>query len=142
MTPNHNRGSRSSESGFSLLEVTIASIMLLMLAWLVATLSLDGMRAQKYSERTARVTEITQDVIDDIQRSLGSAVGMFGGGVIGQGYLDAIDLGGMPLPIRSSRIPTFDVGGRLERDRGGAVRTGNELFFARYAWTEIGRAHV
>ncbi len=124
------------EGGFSLLELTIASMMVLMLAWLVTTLSLDGMRAQKFTERTARVTEITQDVLDDIQRGLGSAVGLFGGGAIGQGYLDALVMTGMPRPILSSRIPTVDVGGRIERDGGTTTRTGNELFYARYAWTD------
>lgn len=139
------RSPSAREAGFSLLEVTIASVMVLMLAWLVATLSIDGMRAQKYSERQARVTEITQDVVDDMQRSLGSAVGMFGGGALGEGYRAALVLGTLPNPIASSRIPTVDVSGRLEREGTSGTRTGNELFFARYGWTdefEVGSGRV
>ncbi|MBI5852096.1 MAG: hypothetical protein HZB39_13870 [Planctomycetes bacterium] len=131
-----SRDHSRTDGGFSLLELTIASMMVLMLAWLVTTLSLDGMRAQKYTERTARVTEIAQDVLDEIQRGLGSAVGMFGAGAIGQGYVDALDMSSMPRPLLSSRIPTFDVSGRIERDPSNAIRTGNELFYARYAWTD------
>lgn len=124
------------EAGFSLIEVTIASVLVLMLAWLVSTLSVDGMRAQKYAERQARVTEIAQDVLDEIRRDLGSAMGMFGGGPLGEGYRDALVRGSMPAPIRSTTIPTFEVSGRLEREARAGTKTGNELFFARYSWTD------
>lgn len=123
-------------SGFTLLEVTIASTLLVMLAWLVATLSIDGMRAQKYAERQSRSAEITQDILDEMQRGLGSAIGLFGGGPIGEGYRAALLNGSMPAAIGSSRIPTVVAGGRLEREAGPGVRTGNELFFTRYAWTD------
>ena len=69
--------------GFTLLEVTIAATLVLLLAWLVATLSIDGMRAQKFAERQSRSAEITQDILDEMQRGLGSSVGLFGGGPIG-----------------------------------------------------------
>lgn len=134
--PAHARPA-SREAGFSFLEVTIASIMVLMLAWLVATLSMDGMRAQKYAERQARVTEIAQDVLDEMRRSLGSAVQILGNDVVGTGYRDAIQLGAsMPTPIASSRLPTIVASGLLEQEDPLDPRTGNSLLFARYAWTD------
>jgi type II secretory pathway pseudopilin PulG len=122
--------------GFTLLEVTIAATLVLLLAWLVATLSIDGMRAQKFAERQSRSSEITQDILDEMQRGLGSSVGLFGGGPIGEGYRAALIDGTLPPAIPSSRIPTVTPGGRLERETGPGVRTGNELFFTRYAWTD------
>lgn len=130
-------GTRPREAGFSFLEATIASIMMLLLAWLVATLSIDGMRAQKYSERQARVTEITQDVTDEIRRALGSTMRVFGNDLIGTGYRSAMQLGtGMPVPLASSRLPTIVASGILELEDPLAPRTGNELLFARYSWTD------
>ena len=52
------------DGGFTFVEVTIAAALILILAWLVASLIIDGTRAQKFAERQSRVTEITQDIVD------------------------------------------------------------------------------
>jgi type II secretory pathway pseudopilin PulG len=125
------------EGGFSFLEATIASIMILMLAWLVATLTLDGSRAQKYAERQARVTEIAQDVVDEMRRGLGAAIRVFGDDLVGQGYRGRLDLQqGMPVPLASGRLPTIVAGAILEPEDPLLPRTGNELLFARYAFAD------
>ena len=130
-------GQGGREGGCSFLEATVASIMMLLLAWLIATLSVDGMRAQRFAERTARVTEIAQDVIDDMRRGLGSAVRVFGSDLVGSAYRDTILLGAqMPAPVASSRLPLVVASAMLDLEDPALPRTGNELFFARYAWTD------
>jgi len=51
------------EAGYSLIEVIIAASLILMLAFLVLSMSMSGTEAQKYSERMSRVTEITQGIL-------------------------------------------------------------------------------
>lgn len=122
--------------GFTLVELMIASTMLLTLAYLVSTLTMRGMDAQKYSERMNRVTEITQDVVDEIRRGLTSSVRVFTDDAVGLGYLGIARLGSLPSPLRSQLLPSLDSNGLLEPDTATRRKTGNVLFFARYAWTD------
>jgi type II secretory pathway pseudopilin PulG len=127
---------RRAEAGFTFIEVTIASIMLLMLAYLVATLSVTGMDAQKYAERMARVTEITQDVVDEIRSGLATSVRVFTDDAVGTAYLALCDRGNMPTPLGNARLPRLSPNGQIERDTSTSQKTGNVVTFARYAWTD------
>jgi len=133
MTP---AGRRASQAGFSFIEVTVASVMLLALAYLVATLSISGMDAQKYSERMARVTEITQDMVDEMRNGLASSVRLFSDDALGTAYFGIIDTSNLQAPTASGKLPKLSPNGLIEKDTVGAEKTGNTLFFARFAWTD------
>ena len=136
MITNEDLLSRRDEAGFSFVEATVASIMVLMLAWLVSSLALTGMRTQKHNERMARVTEITQDVVDDMRRGLTSSMRLFGNDATGLAYRSMLQRpAGMPVALASARLPTVNANARIEQETIAAPRTGNDLLYARYAWT-------
>jgi type II secretory pathway pseudopilin PulG len=125
------------QSGFTFVEVTIAAALVLILAWLVATLIIDGTRAQKYAERQARVTEITQDIVDEMRSSLGASIRIFGADAVGQSYRSRVVLQqGMHAPLSTGRLPSIVAGGSFDEELPQELRTGNELLMARFAWTD------
>ncbi|MBK8974977.1 MAG: hypothetical protein IPM29_03555 [Planctomycetes bacterium] len=137
MNPNSARHGRPDEGGFSLIEITIATAMLMTLIWLVATLSTTGMRSQRYTERMARVTEIAQDVIDEMRGGLTSSVRVFGNDTVGENYRAILAIpADMRGAIDSTRLPAVRATALLEPDVAADPRTGNCLMFARYAWTD------
>ncbi len=124
------------EAGFTLLEMTVTAVITVSMVWLVSTLSLSGMRAQKLTERMARVTEITQDVIDDMRSGLTSSIRLFGNDAVGQGYMDLMTLDASMTPwIAGTRLPSVRTNARIEPETALDPRTGNALLYARYAWT-------
>lgn len=127
-------GQRSG--GFTLVELIIASTLLSMMVFAVATLSISGAEAQEYARRLTRATEITQDIVDDIRLELVSCVRVFGNDAEGNGNLALLDLVGAPAPIGSRLLPTVDANGEIRRDTTGAEITGNALFFTKLAWSD------
>jgi len=131
------RGADSRERGFTFIEVTIAAALVLILAWLVASLILDGTRAQKFAERQSRVTEITQDIVDEMRSSLGASIRIFGADSVGQNYRSRVVLQqGMHQPLVGARLPAIVAAGSFDQESAMELRTGNELLLARFAWTD------
>ena len=122
--------------GYSLIELVIASSLLAMMIFAVATLSLSGTQAQEYSRRLVRVTEVTQEVLDDMRLELVSSVRMFSDDLEGNGNLALLDLDGAPAPLQSSRLPNVSVGETIRTDTIGAEITGNSLFFTKLVWSD------
>ncbi|MCR9248325.1 MAG: hypothetical protein NXI31_25130 [bacterium] len=123
-------------AGFSLLELTIATVMLFVMLYSVANLSLSGADAADLSRRMTRAAEVAQEVINDTRLELVSSVRLFGADTEGAANLGVLDLDGVPAPIGTSRLPTVSPLGEFAPDTVGAEITGNSLFFARVAWTD------
>lgn len=123
------------EAGYSLIEVIIAASLVLMLAFLVLSMSMSGTEAQKYSERMTRVTEITQSLLGEMRNDLQSSVRLFHNDALGNAYIGLLDLTGLPAPS-AARLPTLDSAGFFDPDVVGSEKTGTSLLFARHAWTD------
>ncbi len=130
-----NRAARG-DSGFSLVEVVIASALLASLVMIVSTLSVSGADSQEYARRLNRSTEISQDLVDQMRLELVSSVRLFGNDAEGNGNLAVLDLSGAPVPLTGTLLPTVAANGSLEADTVSRAITGNSLFFTRLAWTD------
>jgi len=125
-----------SAAGFTFIEMILASVILAMMIFAVATLSVSGAEAQEYARRLTRATEITQHIVDDMRLELISSVRMFGTDAEGTGNRAVLDLDGVPVPLGNIRLPTIDSNGSIRQDTAGDQITGNTLFFAKLAWSD------
>lgn len=127
---------RARDGGFTLVEVIIASALLMMMIFAVATLSLSGADAQEYARRLTRATEITQDIVDEIRLEMVSCVRVFGNDAEGNGNVALLDLAGAPVPLANLRLPTIAGNGAIQRDTVGNELTGNSMLFTKLAWSD------
>lgn len=123
-----------SMRGFSLLEVVIAATILLVMIMAVTTLMISGQDAAKYAERMNRATEITQDLADDMRNEVRSAVRLFGNDVTGLAYKARLESWAL-APTLASTLPTIATTDTFKKDVAGNAKTGNELVFAKHAWS-------
>ena len=126
----------SREDGFTMIEMVIATMMLLVLSFLVTSMIMSGNAAQKYADRLGRVTEITQEILDDMSYELQEAVRLFEDTMQGNAYLARLQPWPEAPPIASSRMPRFKVSGILDKDLAGTEATGNDFLFVRHAWVD------
>ncbi|MEI6128664.1 MAG: type II secretion system protein [Planctomycetota bacterium] len=126
------------QTGFSLLEVVIVATLLGLLMHVVITLAASGSDAQCYGRRLNRVTEINQDVLDDIRLDLASSVSLFGRDAISQACYARIDFAGWPLPLNNAQLPRVADIDDFQPDASNPTgsKTGNMLFFAQRAWVD------
>ncbi len=122
------------QTGFSMIELIITATIVIILVYMVTTLSISGTDAQKFAERANRATEISQNLLDDVRAELTSSVRLFHDDAVGNGYLGIIDWTGASPPITST-LPRLDSTGIFERD-SGTPKTGNLLMFAKHAWSD------
>lgn len=127
---------RSGSAGFSLIELTIASMLLSMMVFAVSTLSVRGGEAQEYARRINRVTELTQDLLDEMRLELVSSVRVFAADAEGAANLALLDVAGAPAPLGGLRLPTVAPNASPRPDTLGDEITGNSLFFAKLVWTD------
>jgi hypothetical protein len=128
-------GTAAREAGTSLLEVIITMGLTITMVFVVTTLCISGNDAQKYAERINRVTEITQEIVEEMRGDLVSSVRVFANDATGTAYRALLVRAGLPTPL-NSRLPTLDPTGTFKRDTVGSEKTGNVLLFARHAWTD------
>lgn len=126
----------SRTAGYTMIELVISTVLLSMMIYAVTTLSLTGGQAQEYSRRLNRVTEITQQLTDDVRLELVSSVRLFSNDTEGNGNLALLDLAGAPTPLAGLRLPTVSANESVRADTAGSEITGNSLFFAKLAWTD------
>jgi hypothetical protein len=126
----------SGEAGYSMIELVISSVLLAGMIYVVTSLSLSGGQAQEYSRRLNRVTEITQQLIDDMRLELVSSVRIFGNNAEGVANLAALDLQGAPPPLAGMLLPTVSANETVRTDTVGSEITGNSMFFAKLAWSD------
>ncbi len=124
------------QRGFTFIEALIASMLVLVLAYLVMTLSRSGMEAQSYSQRMNRVTEISQELVETMREDAQSSVRLFGNDATGAAYLNLFDYTSMPAVAPSSRLPQIDESAVFEPEGALGTRTGNSLLLARHAWSD------
>ncbi len=123
-------------AGFTIVEMMVAATVLLTLTMLVTQLIISGQSAHKYANRLGRITDSTQRVMDDVRRDLRSAVRIFGNDALGLSYSSRIGSWLGFEPIRSTRLPTIAATSGFSKDQPSAEKTGNELLFARHAWSD------
>lgn len=136
MHPVSDRQGRAGAAGFSLLEVLISAGILATMVYAIGSLTVSGTDAQEFARRLNRVTEITQDLVDDIRLELVSSVRLFGDNAEGNGNLGVFDFDGAPPLLPGTRLPTIDANGTIQRDSSGDEITGNALFFTKLAWSD------
>lgn len=120
--------------GFSLLEVMVTASLIVVLGYFISTLMISGAAAQKYAQRNTHVTEIGQELADEMRREVTTSVRLFHSDAIGTAYLGLLDFSGARLPIQH-KLPTLSSTGIFEQETLLAPRTGNALLFARHAWS-------
>lgn len=126
----------SGAAGYSIVELVISSVLLAMMIGIVSTLSLSGGQAQEYARRLNRVTEITQELIDDMRLELVSSVRLFGRDAEGVENLAMVDLDGAPVPLSGLLLPVVSDNESIRVDSVGAEITGNSMFFSKLAWSD------
>jgi len=124
------------QTGFSLVEVAIAAAIFMALVLVISSLAVTGTDAQELSRRISKMTEIAQDVTDDLRLELVSSARLWGNDVEGQAMLDLLHLDDAPTPIASRRLPTVDLDGPFREDTSGDEITGNSLLFSYLAWRD------
>lgn len=129
-------GKSSGTAGYSIVELAISSVLLAMMIGIVSTLSLSGGQAQEYARRLNRVTEITQELIDDMRLELVSSVRLFSRDAEGAANLAMIDLDGAPSPLNGLLLPVVSSNDSIRVDTAGAEITGNSMFFTKLAWSD------
>ena len=123
-------------AGFSLIELTIASVLLATMVFAVSTLSVQGGEAQEYARRLNRVTELTQDLLDEMRLELISSVRLFGNDAEGAANAALLDLSNAPTPLTGLRLPTVSPTETIRPDTSGNEITGNSLFFTKLIWSD------
>ena len=126
---------QDSQAGFTLIELIIGAVLVLVLAFLVASLAIRGADAQKYAERVARAMEISQGLTDEIEQDLQSSVRLLTDDATGNALLALCELSHLPTPL-PGWLPTLDAGGVFTPDVVGSAKTGNRLAFVRHGWTD------
>lgn len=127
---------RHLQHGLSLVELLVTTVLLGIMVFGVGRLIVSGSDAQEYAKRLNRVTEVNQDVLDQVRLELVSSVRLFGSSSGDQDYLDLLDLSGAPARFANCRMPVIRTTGGIGKDVAGAEYTGNMLLFARLAWTD------
>ena len=123
------------DSGFSMVEIIVCATILVLLACIVTTLMISGSEAARYAERQNRTTEIAQDLVDGMRNELRSAVRLFGNDATGLAYKARLEAWAS-VPSIVSTLPLIAVNDTFKKDVSGANKTGNEILFARHAWSE------
>ncbi len=124
------------ERGFTMIEMVMATVMLLALAFLVTSMIITGTDAQKFSDRLGRVTEISQEILGDIQGDLQAAIRVFENDTNGLAYRATLESWAGSAPLASSKLPSIESSGTFKKDVSGTEKTGNELFLVRQAWSD------
>lgn len=124
------------QSGFSLVEVAIAAAIFMALVVVISSLAVTGTDAQELGRRISKMTEIAQDVTDDLRLELVSSARLYSNDTEGQTLLDLLDLSQAPAPIASRRLPTVLLTGSFRQDTSGDEITGNSTLFSYLAWRD------
>lgn len=127
---------QQDHGGLTLVELLIAAVLLGVMVFGVGQLIMSGTEAQEFAKRLNRVTEVNQDILDQMRLELVSSVRLFGDNATDRAYLDLLDLGGAPARLPGSVLPTIRTSGIIDKDIAGSAVTGNMLLFARLAWSD------
>ncbi len=129
-------GTPEPQGGFSLLELTISVGVLAMLFHMVMVMVDSASDSTTYTKRLNRVTGISHEVMNGMQRELRSAVRIFGNDAIGLAYRGRLEAWTAAVPLGTSKLAEIRIAGTFRKDTVGNDKTGNELLFARAAWSD------
>lgn len=127
---------KTDSAGFTIVEMVVAATALLLLSLMVTQLIMSGQQAHRYSTRLGKLTDVTHRVLDELKTDLRAAVRVFSDDDVGNRYRNLIDPWIGFAPIESSRLPRVSPNESFGADVTGAEKTGNELLFARHAWSD------
>lgn len=126
---------RTLDSGLTVVELMIVSVLLLILAAAIVGMAIRGQDAQNYVENQTLVTSTTQDVVRRIRGDVGSSMRLFVDTAEGRSYLARLDRSEWP-PLAGSRLPVLDSEGIFDKEEPGSRKTGNTIFFAMHDRTD------
>jgi len=127
-TPRSPRSSR----GFTFIEMIVVVAVVGLMA-LVVQSTVSGLTATERSLRAMRNTvERGQRGLSAVRDSVSTSRKLFQKDTVGNGYLNKLALGSLPL-LAGSRLPVFDESNPLGPDVAGTPMTGNVLLFVREA---------
>jgi prepilin-type N-terminal cleavage/methylation domain-containing protein len=130
-------GDRAGERGFSLLEVTVTLVLLLITLALFYDMILGAARSSMFAESRNDLSAIGQRVVNGIQKEINQSKLIFEENALGSGYrnLFVAGLSGGTAVWSNSRMPVIDQNtATLGADPGPnniATRTGNSIILAR-----------
>lgn len=129
-TADRLRRSRATVRGFTLLEVTIAMVVISMMALVLERTMSSTQETNAYIKALGKAKDRCERATYSIFRDVSGARKVYGGDDVGESYRAALDLGDM-VPAPAVRLPVFDTESPLVPDRKGDPRTGNMLLFVR-----------
>jgi len=122
------RGRR--QAGFTFIEVTVAMVLLSLMALLIERTLTTTNQAERYLAAVRETTERGQKISYEIFDAVSASRKLFQRDAVGNGYLGALDLSKNPI-VSTARLPVFDEVLGLGPDQAGDPRTGNVLLFVR-----------
>lgn len=118
-----------NRSGMSLIEVTIATSILIASLLMVQEVIGTTQAAQVYIAARDRASQQSADLIADVRSAGLSSRRLYQDDDEGRGYLAALDTAALPI-LGDTRLPVVDPVGRLDQDAIGVRRAGNALLLA------------
>lgn len=125
----HFQAEAKRQSGLTVVELLIVSVILLVLAGAIGTMAVRGQDAQDYVERQGAVTTTTQDLIERIRQDIGSSTRLWGNDVEGDAFLNGIDRERF-AGLEGERLPLISSTDTFKKDVIAKEKTGNVLLFA------------
>jgi prepilin-type N-terminal cleavage/methylation domain-containing protein len=122
---------RSSQGGFSLMEITIVLAIVSVVMIIVYSLIEETMRVTLFNESHNELAIISQSAVNTLQSEVQQARFAFEEDTLGISYRSAITLPAGTTVWPDSRLPLFASSGEIEPDTGTQRFTGNSLLIAR-----------
>ncbi|MEY4673557.1 MAG: hypothetical protein RL148_1341 [Planctomycetota bacterium] len=124
------------ESGFGFVEMVIALAILASVVLSISSLMQTGASAQDQGKRMRRLTELSQEVTDEVRSRMLASTRVYGNDEGGNAMMMMLDLSHSPQRTGVRRLPTIDFEGSFREDRPGDLLTGNTLLFSYLAWRD------
>lgn len=128
-------GGRARAAGFSLVEVSIVAVVLVVLSAAIGQ-SLRGLwESQNSAQLRSKTTSLGERLLARIGVDIACAAKVYAEGAAAREWLDLLDLGGGPggesIVLAGSRMPVTTTVGTFTADPVDAVQTGNLLLLTR-----------
>ncbi|MEZ5962530.1 MAG: hypothetical protein R3F56_01670 [Planctomycetota bacterium] len=125
---------RAGERGFSLVEMSMVAIVLVVMSAVIAQ-AIRGLTSAQTSMRSqTRVNSLAERIASLVEADASYAVRVFGDNDYGRAYLARLDLASIlrgSSMLAGSRMPTATMVGSFEHDPAGTNETGNLLLLVR-----------
>ena len=125
---------KTKEQGFTLVEVAVVAVLILVLGIAMTSMAHRGREAQDFVQRSSRVNESAQAILGEMRRRVSSSMRLFYQDVEGQAYFAGLDTSPMP-PIAKTKLPGVRRDGSFAKETSSDLRTGNALLLARHERT-------